>query len=154
VPDVLGVAGFDGVLCHGVLLYVDEPEPLLQALASLARPEGIVSIVAKNRAALAVRPGLLGDWAGALAAFDAAREVNGLGIDTRADDIGETTSTLERFGVEVVAHYGVRFFSEGWARDRPPVDAVDDVLAVELAASQRDPYRQCSRLFHLIGRRR
>jgi hypothetical protein len=34
------------------------------------------------------------------------------------------------------------------------VDQNADVLAVELEASRRDPYRQPSRLFHLVGRRR
>ena len=36
-----------------------------------------------------------------------------------------------------------------------PAPGVEDlVLAVELEASRRDPYRQMSRLFHLLGRRR
>ena len=49
--------------------------------------------------------------------------------------------------------YGVRVFTEGWARGRPASDPVDDVLAVELEASRRDPYRDFSRLFHLMARR-
>jgi hypothetical protein len=38
--------------------------------------------------------------------------------------------------------------------DRPPTDPEDLVFEVELQASRRDPYRQLSRLFHLLGRRR
>jgi S-adenosylmethionine-dependent methyltransferase len=36
-----------------------------------------------------------------------------------------------------------------------PLDATDiaAVAAVELQASLRDPYRQLSRVFHLVGRR-
>lgn len=84
---------------------------------------------------------------------DAERQVNGLGIDTRADDIDELSELLHQHGVDRIAWYGVRLFTESWARDRPAVDPVDDVLAAELEASRRDPYRQLSRLFHLVGRR-
>jgi 2-polyprenyl-3-methyl-5-hydroxy-6-metoxy-1,4-benzoquinol methylase len=153
-PELLGARGFDAVLCHGVLMYLDDPEPLVVALAELARPGALVSVVTKNRQAMAVRPGLAGEWAEALAAFDAVREVNGLDLETRADDPEELAELLNRHAIEPVARYGVRHFTEGWARGRPPTDSVDDVLAVELEASRRDPYRQLSRLFHLVGRSR
>lgn len=153
-PDVLRGERFDGVLCHGVVMYLDDPEPLYDALVALAAPGGIVSVVAKNVELLAVRPALEGDWAAALAGFDAQRQVNGLGVDTRGDRIEVLTAALDHRGVEPVAWYGVRLFTDGWAPDRPATDDVDLVLAVELEASRRDPYRTMSRLFHVIGRRR
>ncbi len=153
-PAILGEGRFDGVLCHGVLMYLDDPAPLVDALGALARPAGIVSIVTKNRRTLAAGPAYRGDWTGALAAFDGERQVNGLGIETRGDDVDELSDELRARGVDPVAWYGVRTFTEGWARGRPAADPVDDVLAVELEASRRDPYRQMSRLFHLVGRRR
>ena len=153
-PELLGEAQFDGVLCHGVLMYVDDPVPLVTSMCTLARPGAIVSILTKNRRTLAVRPALDGDWRAALAAFDSERQVNGLGIDTRGDDVDELSGLLRDRDVDPLAWYGVRTFTEGWARGRPAVDPVDDVLAVELEASRRDPYRQLSRLFHLVGRRR
>ena len=78
---------------------------------------------------------------------------------------------LAESGVELVTWYGVRLFTEGWTEPRDgrsdsgrDLDAVpagietggtlDDVFAVEFEASRRDPYRQLSRLFHLIGIRR
>ena len=153
-PTLLGEERFDGVLCQGVLMYVDDPGPLVLALCRLARPGGTVSVVAKNRRTLAMRPAYDRDWKGVLAAFDSDRQMNGLGIDTRGDDPDQLSAMLRLGGVDPVAWYGVRLFTEGWARDRPPVDPTDDVLAAELAASQRDPYRQLSRLFHLVGKRR
>ncbi len=153
-PVLLGEGRFDSVLCHGVIMYLDDPSPLLAALCASARPGGIVSIVTKNRRTMAMRPGLDGDWSATLAAFDAERQVNGLGIDTRGDDLDELTDELRTHGVDQIAWYGVRLFSEQWARDRPAGDPIDEVLAVELEASRRDPYRQLSRLFHLVGRRR
>lgn len=92
-------------------------------------------------------------WAGALAAFDGDRQVNGLGVDTRGDSVDELSELLRARRVDPVAWYGVRLFTDGWTRDRPASDDEDLVLQVELEASRRDPYRRLSRLFHLVGRR-
>lgn len=153
-PGELGGEPFDLVLCHGVVMYLDEPGPLLDALADLAAPGGVVSIVAKNVDTLAVRPALDGDWAAALAMFDSERQVNGLGLDTRGDSVAGLSAALQERGVEPVGWYGVRLFTDGWTPDRPADDPDELVLAVELEASRRDPYRRLSRLFHVVGRKR
>jgi SAM-dependent methyltransferase len=148
-PDVLAGQTFAAVLCHGVLMYVEQPEPLVAALCALAAPGGVVSIVAQNARTCAVRPALDGRWADALAAFDARREVGILGLPTRADTIEELTALLARHQVDRRAWYGVWLFTDGWTRDEPA--DLDDLLAVELEASRRDPYRQLSRLIHLVA---
>jgi S-adenosylmethionine-dependent methyltransferase len=153
-PGVLAGRLFAGVLCHGVVMYLEDPAPLVAALAELAGDGGVVSIAAKNRCCLAVRPALAGRWTEALGAFDAERQVNGLDVDTRADTVEGLSELLADNDVEPVAWYGVRLFTDGWTPDRPSLDADDDVLAVELEASRRDPYRRLSRLFHLVGLRR
>jgi SAM-dependent methyltransferase len=145
---------FAGVLCHGVIMYVDDPRPFVAALAGLAEPGGTVSVVAKNAHALATRPALAGRWAEALAAFESRRQVNGLGLDSRADPVEELTGLLAEYGVRRAAWYGVRLFTDGWLPDRPATGQDGDVFAVELEASRRDPYRQLSRLFHIVGERR
>lgn len=152
-PDALSGRRFDAVLCHGVIMYVDDPEPFVSALVALAKPGAMVSIVAKNARTLAVRPALAGDWEQALASFDATRQINGLDVDTRGDTVESLSAILTKGGAQPVAWYGVRLFTDGWTRDRPSEDADDDVLAVELEASRRDPYRQLSRLFHLVARK-
>jgi S-adenosylmethionine-dependent methyltransferase len=152
--DVLGAERFAGVLCHGVISYLPDPGPLLVALCALARPGGLVSILAKNAATMAVRPAYEGRWRDALAAFDADSEVNSLGLHTRGDTVEDLAGRLARHGVGDISWYGVRLFVEAWPHDRGVgPDEVDDVLAVELEASRRDPYRRLSRLFHLVGRR-
>ena len=64
-PDALDGARFGAVLCHGVLMYLDDPTPLVDALCALVAPAGIVSIVAKNVEVMAARSAHEGDWAGA-----------------------------------------------------------------------------------------
>lgn len=151
-PDVLDGAVFDVVLCHGVLMYLDEPELMVDALCQLAAPGGIVSIVAKNIEVMALRHAHEGDWAATIAAFDSDRQVNGLGVETRGDGIEHLSQLIAARGVEPVAWYGVRLFTDGWTPERAATDPEDLVLQAEVIASQRDPYRRLSRLFHLIGR--
>ena len=153
-PGVLQGERFGAVLCHGVVMYLDDPRPLFDALCGLAAPGGIVSIVAKNVDVLAVRPALAGDWDAALAAFDTDRQINGLGVETRADSVADLQGEMRARQVDPIEWYGVRLFTDAWTADRPATDPADLVLEVELRASQRDPYRQLSRLFHLVGRRR
>lgn len=152
-PPALGGATFDVVLCHGVLMYLDDPEPLVDSLCELTEPSGLVSIVAKNVDVMALRHAHEGDWAAAIAAFDSDRQVNGLGVDTRGDRVEHLSALITQRGIEPIAWYGVRLFTDGWTSDRRAADPEDLVLQAELMASQRDPYRQLSRLFHLVGRR-
>jgi len=150
-PERLGAGSFAGVLCHGVIMYVEEPRPFVAALAALAETGGIVSLVAKSVHNLATRPALQGDWATALQAFGSHRQINGLGVDTRADSLEDLTRVMAEAGVERAAWYGVRLFTDGWTADRPVGDSEPELLAVELEASCRDPYRSMSRLFHIVG---
>ncbi len=55
---------FDVVLCHGVLMYVEEPDPMLAGLARMLAPGGLLSLLVRNADALAMRPGLAGDFGG------------------------------------------------------------------------------------------
>ncbi len=142
---------FAAVMCHGVLMYLEEPEPLVTALCRCTQPGGVVSIGALNACTMAIRPALDHRWADALAAFDATREVGVLGTDTRADTVEGLSDLLKQNGVDTERWYGVWLFTD-WLDLRPEDTDLDALAAVELEASMRDPYRQLSRVFHLIGR--
>lgn len=146
---------FDAVLCHGVLGYLDAPDRMVAELCRCTAPGGIVSIMTGNAATMALRPALEGRWHDALASFDADREVGVLGVPTRADSLDALTELLRGGGVRVSAWYGVWLFVDllefGGGRpldDRSRWDAIADV---EFEAARRDPYRQLSRAFHLLG---
>jgi S-adenosylmethionine-dependent methyltransferase len=144
--------GFDAVCCHGVLMYLDNPDPLLRALVASVRPGALISILAKNAAALAMRPGIEGRWAEALDVLDATVETGGLGVATRADSVATITSALAGEGASTLAWYGVRVFTDH-LRDAPVGPDFDHICDLEWAAGARDPYRQVGRLFHLIAQR-
>jgi SAM-dependent methyltransferase len=154
----LGGRRFDGVLCHGVLGYLDEPEPVIEQLCSCARTGGIVSIMTGNAHAGAVQPALERRWHDALAAFDQRTGIGVLGVRGRADTVQEVSELVERYGVEPMRWYGVWLFVDwlefgGAELDPTDEEQVKAAALVELEASRRDPYRQLSRVFHLLGRK-
>lgn len=149
---------FAAVLCHGVLGYLEDPAPVIDQLCRCAAPGGVVSILAGNADAAAVRPALERRWADALAAFDARTEIGVLGLPTRADTVAELGEQLRIRGVQPLRWYGVWHFVDWLELSGVPVDPTDSAqiqaaAAVELEAGRRDPYRQLSRIFHLLGRK-
>ena len=149
---------FDAVLCHGVLGYLENPQPMVDQLSLCAAPGGVVSIMTANANTMAVRPAMEQRWDDALASFEATSEVGVLGVQGRADTIDELSHLLRSQGVEPLCWYGVWLFVDwlefgGVELDPNDMERVAATAEVELEASRRDPYRQLSRVFHLLGRK-
>ncbi|TMR19206.1 methyltransferase domain-containing protein [Nonomuraea turkmeniaca] len=143
-------ASFDVVLCHGVLMYFDDPGPLIAAMARVLAPGGLLSLLVRNGDALALRPALMGDWREARLAFDDTRYVNRLGVAARADRLEELTGRLAELGLERREWYGVRVLSDAVPDDAPIPDTLDDLLTAEDRAGRTDPYRGVAPLIHLL----
>ena len=156
LPGLLEPASYDVVLCHGVLMYLPDPAPLVRALAAMVAPGGIVSILARNQAGIALRAGHRGRWAEALAALrgDPAY-VNELGHAARADTVTDLIAIVESAGLEVHAWYGVRVLCDTATldADEPPPgdDELVALLDAEELAGRTDPYRQVAPLFQVIA---
>ncbi|MEV5773660.1 class I SAM-dependent methyltransferase [Streptomyces antimycoticus] len=144
---------FDVVLCHGVLMYVPEPDPLLAGLARVLAPGGLLSLLVRNGDALAMRPGLAGDWDTALTAFDSPSYINRIGLPVRADRREELTETLTAIGAPLHAWYGVRVFTDLAPDDAEPPGSQEweRLLTAEERAGRTDPYRAVAALLHLCG---
>jgi len=156
--EAVGGERFAGVLCHGVLGYLEDPEPLIAQLCRCAEVGGIVSVMTGNAHTTAVQPALERRWADALASFDVRTGVGVLGVRGRADTAEEVGELIGRHGVEPERWYGTWLFVDwlefgGATLDPADPKEVEAIAAVELEASRRDPYRQLSRAFHLIGRK-
>jgi SAM-dependent methyltransferase len=149
---------FPAVLCHGVLGYLDDPEPMVDQLCRCTADGGVLSIMTGNAHASVVRPAMERRWKDALASFDARTEIGVLGVQGRADTVEEISALLAARNVETVAWYGVWLFVDwlefsGAELEVHDTEQVAATCAVELEASRRDPYRQLSRVFHLLGRK-
>lgn len=150
--EATGGQRFGAVLCHGVLMYLADPGPMVEAMSRCVAPGGLASVMTLNADTLAVRPAIERRWEEALTAFDSDSEVGVLGTDTRGDTVAGLSELLGHAQIEVVSWYGVWLFTD-WLELPLETTDVAAVAEVELRASMRDPYRQLSRVFHLVGRR-
>jgi S-adenosylmethionine-dependent methyltransferase len=148
-----GAARFPVVLCHGVLMYLADPAPVLQAIAALTAPGGMVSLLVRNGDALAMRPGLSGEWAACRSAFGSDRYENRIGLSARADRLDDLTGRLAGHGLQVTAWYGVRVFTDTAPGDAEPPPDLAALLECEERAGRTDPYRRVAALLHVIARK-
>jgi S-adenosylmethionine-dependent methyltransferase len=152
---LVDAASFDVVMCHGVLMYLPDPGLVLEAVAAMAAPGGIVSLLVRNGDALAMRPGLQGNWAEAAAAFGGTAYRNRLGITARADRLGDLTVRLVARQLAVLEWYGVRVFTDLAGDDTPVPDpgTLARILDCEERAGRSDPYRAVAPLLHVVAQR-
>jgi len=152
-----GVWSAEAVLCHGVLMYAADHGPLLRAVAGLTAPGGMTSLLVRNGDGLAMRPGLLGDWAACAAALSisggSVTYANRIGVTARADRLADLTERLAGHGLRVTAWYGVRVFTDTAPGDAGPPPDLEALLACEERAGRTDPYRGVAALLHVIARR-
>jgi ubiquinone/menaquinone biosynthesis C-methylase UbiE len=142
---------FDVVLCHGVLMYMPSLSASLAELSCVVGDGGMMSVLTRNRAGIAMRAGMTGDWEGALDGFETRFYDNRVGMKgARADDPGEIFAALRQLGCNVTAWYGVRLFTDHWTDQSLPID-FDRLVDAEEEAGRRDPYRQLTSLTHVFA---
>jgi S-adenosylmethionine-dependent methyltransferase len=146
------------VCCHGVLMYLEDPDPLLDQLVRATAPGGLISILTKNAAAIPLRPALEGRWGDALALLDTDTETGGLGVTSRGHHLADLANQLADLGAPLQQWYGVRVATDhlrNTSADTGDTPTPNRDLAIELewALGRRDPYRACGRLLHLLCRR-
>ncbi|MFI0374229.1 class I SAM-dependent methyltransferase [Actinomadura sp. 1N219] len=154
IAEVLPGETFDVVLCHGVLMYLADPVPLLRATANALNEEtGVLSLLVRNGDCPALYPGLRGDWTAAKAAFGATGYRNRLGVEARADRLGDLTNQLASVGLRIDEWYGVLTFTEFAAMEAtvPSDEQLAEIVACEEEAGRTDPYRSIAALRHLVG---
>lgn len=148
--------GADAVLCHNVLEVVDDPADGLAATAAATRPGGLVSVLAANKAAVVIGRALAGRFGEAAAALDdPAGRVGAQDTVAHRFERTELVAMLGEAGLAVTAVHGVRVFGDlvpGALLDGDPA-ASEALLALELAASLRSPYRDIATHLHVLARR-
>jgi S-adenosylmethionine-dependent methyltransferase len=146
-------AGVDLVLCHAVLEVVDDPTPVVAALATALRPGGAASVLVAGRAAAVLGRAMNGhlDVAASLAA-DPAGSAGPRDTLRRRYDAPEAVALLTAAGLEVEDIHGVRVLADllpATVSDGQPAALVE----LELALAAQPPYRDLAAQLHLFARR-
>ncbi|HEU4429048.1 MAG TPA: methyltransferase domain-containing protein [Myxococcota bacterium] len=146
---------FDLVLAHGVLMYLPNTGAALATLTRRVASHGRLAISFRNAHALAFRPGMRRDWAGALRAFDSDDYVNELGVTAKAHRLDDVKEMLGALGFTIDRWFGVRVFNDSVPGDStiPADEDFATLLDAEEQAGRRDPYRWMASQLHVIASR-
>jgi len=148
---------FDVVLCHNVLHYRADVPATVRFLASLARPGGVLSVMAPNPAmdvlSAAVRRQ---DPVRALAVLDSPT-VHSETFDhpMRRLEAAEVEQALADAGCALEHRFGIRCVMDLIADDERKSDAgfYGQLLDLELQLCEREPYWRTARFWQLTARR-
>ncbi|WP_254665945.1 bifunctional 2-polyprenyl-6-hydroxyphenol methylase/3-demethylubiquinol 3-O-methyltransferase UbiG [Streptomyces sp. WMMB 322] len=133
---------FDVVMCHDGLLQASSPGTTLAGLARVLAPGGLMSLLIRNDAALAMHPGRAGDWDAALAALDFPERT---GSTLRLETLSRG---LAGIGTPLREWYGVGIFGSHCPAEE---EKAERMLAVEERAGRLDPYRSVASMLHICG---
>lgn len=155
--DVVDRGGFDVVLCHGVLEYVDDPAEGVRNAAAALRPEGSISLLAAGLGGAVLARALAGHFAEARQALadPAGRWGEGDPVPRRFT-AEQLTELVRQAGVEVGPVHGVRVFADlvpGALVDTEP-GALDALLKLEAAAAELPAFHAVASQLHVLGEKR
>ncbi|WP_328678765.1 methyltransferase [Streptomyces sp. NBC_00322] len=152
--DVVERGGYDVVLCHGVLEYVDDPAEGVRNAVDALRSSGAISLLAAGMGGAVLARALAGHFTEARQALSdpAGRWGAGDPVPRRftAEQLAELVAEA---GVEVGAVHGVRVFADlvpGVLVDTEP-GALDALLELEAAAAELPAFHAVATQLHVLG---
>jgi S-adenosylmethionine-dependent methyltransferase len=148
---------FDIVLCHNVIQFVDDLDPVLDQLLKLLRPGGFLSLITVNQYSSVYQAAFLeGDLDKAYDSLDQADQHNlTFNIDVREFRANDLSDTLITKGCQIENHYGIRCMYNYWGtnEEKNDVEVNEKLRKLEFELSNREPYKHTARLFQLIARK-
>jgi 2-polyprenyl-3-methyl-5-hydroxy-6-metoxy-1,4-benzoquinol methylase len=139
----------DLILCHSLLEVVDDPAEVVASLAATLRPGGAASVLVANRAAAVLSRAMSGHLDVATAALADPEGRTGPSDKLRRRfDVDSAVALLTAAGLRVEAIHGVRVLADLLADAEP-----EALLAFELAAADRPPFRDIATQLHLYARK-
>jgi phosphoribosylformimino-5-aminoimidazole carboxamide ribotide isomerase len=161
--DILGIAEkfnadeFDIVLCHNVIQFIDEVNPLLEILQKVLKPGGFMSLITTNQYSLPYQAAFLEqDLDKAYNLLDQDDQYNSIfDINVHEYRADEVIDWLTKMGLKLERHYGIRCLYNYWGTNELKEDSEVYVKLkkLEMEFTERDPYKLTARQFQLIARK-
>ncbi|NDZ82900.1 methyltransferase [Streptomyces sp. SID10853] len=154
--DVVERGGYDAVLCHGVLEYVEDPAEGIRNAVDALRPSGALSLLAAGLGGAVLARALAGHFTEARQALTdpAGRWGEGDPVPRRFT-AEQLTGLVTTAGVEVGAVHGVRVFADlvpGVLVDTEP-GALEALLKLEAAAAELPAFHSVATQLHVLGKK-
>jgi S-adenosylmethionine-dependent methyltransferase len=154
LADVAEPGSVDLVLCHGVLEHVDDVDPALNALATVLRPGGVLSLLAANRNAVVLARAISGRFDQARHALEDPQGRFGPGDPLpRRFTVDQLIGLVGDQGLTVHAVHGVRSFADlvpGALVDSEP-GAAEALLALERVTADHPDFRAVATQLHVLA---
>jgi len=155
--------GADLVLCHGVLGLLDDPATALQAIASVLRPAGVLSLLVSQRHAAVLARAMAGHFTQAIRLLEGpsfkSQPTEHRSSEPRSSEhrftTEELTGLLEGAGFGIRSSHGIRVFTDlvpSSLLDLEP-GAAASLLELERAVSERPEYLTLASQLHLVATR-
>jgi SAM-dependent methyltransferase len=157
--DLLAVVepgGYDMVLCHGVLEYVDDPAEGVRNVVGALRGSGALSLLAAGRGGAVLARALAGHFEEAQHALGDPDGRWGSGDSLpRRFTAEELTRLVTDAGLRAAAVHGVRVFADlvpGALVDTEP-GALEALLRLEIAAAEEPGFHAVATQLHVLAER-
>lgn len=155
LPELFDTDGFDAVVCHNLLEYVESPAVTVRDIAHVLREDAILSVLVRNRAGEVLRAAIKsGDWELAAANLNAETVVENLyGKPVRIFSLSEVRDLLVGAGLEVVAELGVRVFFDYTNLEDLADASYSQIFGLESELGARSEFAAIARYIQVIARR-
>ncbi|MEU3369720.1 methyltransferase [Streptomyces sp. NPDC006660] len=155
--DVVERGGYDAVLCHGVLEYVEDPAEGVRNAVDALRPHGALSLLAAGLGGAVLSRALAGHFTEARHALSDPAGRWGAGDPVPHRFTAEQlTELVGDAGAAAGAVHGVRVFADlvpGVLVDTEP-GALDALLKLEAAAAELPAFHAVATQLHVLGEKR
>ncbi len=143
--------GFDLVICHAVLEWLQQPLGLIPHLLSLIKPGGYLSLSFFNKDAKRFGNILYGNFDYVHQGMQVKNQVRM--NPNNAVTPAEVIDTLQHHNMTIIRQAGIRCFHD-YVRDRSQqISEFDTLLALEKEYGTQHPYLWLGKYFHIIAQK-